>query len=310
MPDRRWQRRWIAFLLVTPLVLVAAAYAWLAIAHGTPQLWNVIVHESGHYTLGGTILFFRHHLREVPVDIVMALTLATAVATMSPGVSRRPVPWAGIAAVLLIGLTFAMAVSEEGVAEAAKDLLQFRTRDDDVSYGSHWRFHLLSTVWFVCATMVLAAVTSGSVRVLRADGAARKLALVSWAVNIVLTLAFGLTMEPFTSGRYIGHQAREIMTHGVITLPFTFALGLQRIGPRGHAEPAGLFVTILAWLGVLLIPLFLALAFSRTGLEETAQLSAGLSGVVAAHVFEHVLDYILVVLLTVAMVGGRARPTS
>jgi hypothetical protein len=309
-PSGPWHRRWIAFLLLAPVALVAGAYAWLAVAHGTPWLWNVVVHESGHYTLGGTVLFFRHHLREIPIDVVMALTLATAVATTSPDVPRRPARWAAVLALLLVGLTFVLSAMEEGAWEATRDLLQFRTRDDDVRYGSHWRFHLLSTIWFACAAQALAAVSSGSVRLLRAEGTARSLALASWAVIIVFTLIFGLTAEPFTSARYIGHQAREIMTHGVITLPFVFAIGVRPLGISSHPRPAGVFVTILAWLAVLLIPLFLAIAFSRTGLEETAQLSEGVSGVVASHVFEHVLDYILVFLLTIAMIGGRARPAS
>jgi hypothetical protein len=309
-PSGPWHRAWIALLALTPIALVVGAYVWLAVAHATPWLWNVVVHESGHYTLGGTVLFFRHHLREIPVDVVMALALATAVATTAPEVPRRPARWAAISAVLLVTLTFAISAMEEGAWEAVRDLLQFRTRDDDVRYGSHWRFHLLSTIWFACAAQVLAAVSTGSVRILRAEGSARSLALASWAVMLVLTLAFGMTSEPFTSARYLGHQAREIMTHGAITLPLVFALGVRRSGVASHSRPAGVFVTILAWLAVVLIPLFLTIAFSRTGLEETAQLSEGLSGVVAAHVFEHALDYILVALLTMAMIGGRARPSS
>ena len=50
----------------------------------------------------------------------------------------------------------------------------------------------------------------------------------------------------------------------------------------------------LLWIALVVIPLFLAMAFSGAGLEETAPLSARLSGVVAAHVFEHALDYMLV----------------
>lgn len=304
------QRRWIAFLLLAPVALVVGAYAWLATAHGTPWLWNVVVHESGHYTLGGTVLFFRHHLREIPIDLVMAMTLATAVTTTAPDVARRPARWAIVAAIVLVGLTFVVSAMEEGAWEAARDLLQFRTRDDDVSYGSHWRFHLLSTIWFAAAAQALAAVSSGSVRILRAEGTARSLALGSWAVMVVLTLVFGLTMEPFTSGRYIGHQAREIMTHGLITLPLVFAIGVRSAGFSSHTRPAGVFVTILAWLAVLVIPLYLTIAFSRTGLEATAQLSTGVSGVVAGHVFEHVLDYLLVFLLTMAMIGSRRRSPS
>src|SRR5262245_58650599 len=43
---------------------------------------------------------------------------------------------------------------QHGWTSAALDLLQFRTRDDLVEYGSHWRFHWLSTVWFGVAAML------------------------------------------------------------------------------------------------------------------------------------------------------------
>ena len=76
-------------LLSGPLVIVALAYAWLAKVHGRPRLWNIVVHEGGHYTLGQTVLFVRHHLREVPVDLVMALSLAWAVRLATPAPFRR-----------------------------------------------------------------------------------------------------------------------------------------------------------------------------------------------------------------------------
>lgn len=35
-----------------PMLTLAASYLWLAVHHGTPRLWSVVVHESGRYTLG------------------------------------------------------------------------------------------------------------------------------------------------------------------------------------------------------------------------------------------------------------------
>lgn len=34
------------------MLTLAASYLWLAVHHGTPRLWSVVVHESGRYTLG------------------------------------------------------------------------------------------------------------------------------------------------------------------------------------------------------------------------------------------------------------------
>jgi len=302
----RLQRLWLVFLLVVPLLLVTLSYAWLAAVHGTPWLWNVIVHESGEYTLGGTVFFVRHHLREIPVDVAMALALAGAIrsATDEPPRVRRQ--WFVAGAIAMIVAAFAWAAAEEGWREALRDVLQFRTRDDDASYGSHWRFHLLSTVWFCTAAPLLAGLTIGARGLSASDGESRRLFTAAWAWFGVLTLAFGPGLEPFTSQRYVGHQAREILTHGLITLPLVFALGVLA-GRARHAVGAprsAMVPRVLAWVAVFGIPGFLAIAFSSTTLESSAQLESGLAGVVAAHVFEHALDFALVLVMTMAFIAG------
>ena len=310
----RLQRAWLVLLLVAPLVLVVACYAWLAIAHGTPWLWNVVVHEGGRYTLGETVFFVRHHLREIPVDMAMALSLAAAIrmTVADPPVIRRN--WLAGGAILLVVLAFAMASMQEGWREAARDLLQFRTRDDDSAYGSHWRFHLLSTVWFCCAAPVVAGITTGVSGFPRLEGESRRLLVAAWIWIGVLTLSFGVNADPFTSGRYIGHQAREIMTHGLITLPLVFAIGVMpgRVVQASRLARSGGLPRMLAWIPVLGIPLFLAAAFRGTTLEGSAQLETGLAGVVAAHVFEHILDVVLVLALTMVLAGsgGSRAPTT
>ena len=310
----RWQEPWILVLRLVPLLLLILSYAWLSIAHGTPWLWNVPVHESGHYTLAETVLFVRHHLREIPVDVAMALSIAAAIRVVSPSALWRPARWPIWCAVALVATAFAASAAQEGAGEAVRDVLQYRTRDDDVAYGSHWRFHFLSTIWFAVAAMVLAAVSSGTVRALRAKGAGRTLNGALWAYVILLTVVFGFTTEPFTSNRYIGHQAREILTHGLITLPLVFALTWRLDGVRAgtDAERSAVPVALTAWLLVVGIPIFLAVAFAGNGggLEDSAQLSAGLAGVVAGHVFEHALDYLLVLLLTLSLTGLPRRRTA
>ena len=309
MAATRLQRTWLVLLVIVPLVLVTLAYAWLAVVHGTPWLWNVVVHEGGHYTLGQTVLFVRHHLREIPVDLVMALSLAWAVrlATTAPvPVSRR---WSAVFAGLLVTTAFVTAAGQEGWWEALRDLLQFRTRDDDVSYGSHWRFHWLSTIWFCGAAPLLAGITAGLPGPPRSDARSRHLMFAAWGSVALLTIAFGVNADPFTSARYIGHQAREILTHGLITLPLVFALCVLAAGvvPAGTAHPASPAARAFSWLAVVCIPAFLIVAFGGGELEGTAQLESGLSGVVATHVFEHLLDYLLVAATCLALVGRERR---
>jgi len=303
--------RWPTALLIgVPLALVAAAFGWLAAEHDTWHLWHVTVHESGRYTLAQTVFFFRHFLREVPVDVAMGLFCAAAVAAAEPGARRRPSP--AISATIALGLVmlaFAVASREEGARRAMQDLLQFRTRDDDSTYGAHWNFHLLSTVWFGSAALMAAAVWAGRGGAVRLVGTARTLHLVAWAWVALLTVVFGVQGEVFTSARYIGHQAREILTHGLITLPLTIGL-LRWATDRGKTPDPGRQIAhvasgqrMLLWLAVAGIPVFLAVAFRRADLAATAQMHSGLAGVVAAHVFEHLLDIGLVVLVGLAAIA-------
>jgi hypothetical protein len=307
-PDRL-SRAWWALLLAGPIGLVVLAYTWLAAAHGTPWLWNVVVHESGQYTLGRTILFARHFLREIPVDAAMAVALAAAVRMVTPDGVPLPRRWfVSISVLMAVGAIAASAV-EEGWWEALRDLLQFRTRDDDTRYGSHWRFHLLSTIWFCSAAPVLAGISSGVAGVPRASADAGRLMRSAWVGVALLTGAFGVSAEPFTSDRYIGHQAREILTHGLITLPLVLAICVRaaRGVPARQAVPAPWPLQVLNWTAVLGIPVFLVTAFGGAGLEGSAQMESGLSGVVAAHVFEHLLDYLFVLAMTLAIVSRRGR---
>ena len=45
---------------------------------GAAALWNVVIHESGRYTLGETVLYHSHFLREIAVDLSMALFILAA----------------------------------------------------------------------------------------------------------------------------------------------------------------------------------------------------------------------------------------
>ena len=315
----RLRARWpTLLLLVVPVTLLAGAYAWLALEHHSWALWRVIVHESGRYTLGQTVFFFRHFLREVPVDVAMGLFCAAAIRSAEPAARRRPP--AGAAALLAIGLValaFALATGEEGSREAVRDLLQFRTRDDDAVYGAHWNFHLLSTVWFGAAAYAAAAIWAGRGGLVRPTGAARTLLAAAWGWVALLTIVFGVQAEVFTSPRYLGHQAREILTHGLITLPLTVAVVRWVTGRRAYpgagATPparASLAAQAVLWIALAGIPIFLVVAFRDADFAATAQLHSALAGVVAAHVFEHVLDMVLVALVGLAAVGAGPAPAA
>ncbi|MEX2529308.1 MAG: hypothetical protein WD960_00920 [Gemmatimonadota bacterium] len=292
-----------------PLLMLAGSYAWLAMDHGTVRLWSVVVHESGRYTLGETVLYFSHFLREVPTVVAYALFLLGSSGAVQPGSLgsagvRRGMGWAALAlATALVGGALIRTAQLQGGQSAFLDLAQYRTRDDLVGYGTHWRYHWLSTLWFGAAAGLAPLLLNRllGARALRLHGT---FLAAAWGYSILLTLVFGLSEEVFRDIRYVGHQAREIMTHG----PTTLLLGMGILLAAGGSEKRGNLQAFNPprWMTagfaglVLLIPVYLA-GLSLTGdVMEHGQTAEGLAAMVAAHYFEHSLDYILALLLLVS----------
>lgn len=303
--------------IASALFVLVLAWAWLAVEHGTPDLWNVVVHESGRYTLGQTILYFRHFLREIPTLVAMALFAVAAFGTSPPDptpkeggrVTRSLGIAAGAVAVAIAVLAFAIEARASGPQAALSNLLQYYTRDDVSAYGSHWRFHLLSTLWFATAVSLAAHVWSRTARARGAvDTASRRpWQIAAWAWFLGLTLVFRPTLEPFTDPRFIGHQAREILTHGLVSLPLVAAV-LALITGSHEASDRATAVDVKATLaltaaGFVAIPVFLAVATITGDAMSAGQTDGGFSAMVAAHFFEHLLDYVSAAGLCAGLAG-------
>jgi hypothetical protein len=305
-PHHTGARRWIGCCLALPAVVLIGSYAWLAIEHRTMALGDVVVHESGRYTLTETIFYFNHFLREIPTLITIVMLVLVAYRPINNGGQgdRRRLRARGIALIAagagLCVAAFIFAARHSGAETAVSDLLQYRTRDDLHEFGSHWRFHWLSTVWLGVAASLLATIgcnwgVPAKPRSLRD----RPVQLV-WLGFLVVSAVFGFSREILVDGRYIGHQAREILTHGLVTLPLATAV-VSMVAlwssnrTRGSYAPPNwsraeivLFVVIPAYLGMKVL----------TGdVMAAGQTDAGLSAMVASHMFEHVLDYIFVALV-------------
>ena len=313
VPDSLQGRRWIVLCLGLPVTVMTGAFVWLAIDHRDVRLWNVVVHESGRYTLGQTIFYFSHFLREIPTVFAMALFLVSASSARIELASqdrKKTQAWAALA-LLASGVVVVVALAQvsltDGAHEAVQNLIQVYTRDDVQAYGSHWRFHLLSTIWFGLAVPVTAWIgfrflggpPPGDVRNSRTWRAA-------WFYFLALTIVFGVSLEPILDPRFIGHQAREILTHAITTLPL--GLGLLAIvqrfvgAGRGTRRPPW---RAAAFAGVVLIPAYLGIAVLATDAMATGQTERGLAAVVAAHFFEHSLDFVLISFLVVGLEGVR-----
>ena len=309
-----------AVLWGIPAVAVVGAYLWLAWDHQTAWLWGVTVHESGAYTFGQTVLYFRHFLRELPVDVAYALFLVAAAAPFAAGrgaggggpggETRRP--WlATLLAGGLVAVAATAAVRDAGLGSALLDVGQFRTRDDLVAYGSHWRFHWLSTLWFGLAVAVLAGPVLGAAR----SACGRTAWRVAWGYVVCSTLVLGVSSEIFTDIRYVGHQAREIATHGTVTLWAGFAVLRGQAGSSSGAESREIASGggggygrrhLVAGALVVSIPAYLAVVMLHGDVMEVAQSDQGLSAMVAGHLFEHSLDFALVGVLTAVGYGWIA----
>jgi len=313
-PRPNGHRVWILICLSGPAVVLASAYVLLAIAHGELRLWDVPVHESGRYTLGQTVLYFRHFLREVPTAVAISLFTTAAYGVPHPSsVVARPrrelVTYGAClgAAVALLVLSLAIVVVDRGAQDAVRNLAQFHTRDELIEYGSHWRFHFLSTLWVGLGALVAARIGA---RWLGGPSpepwtANRPLTIGAWVYFLVLSVVFVPTLEPFLDPRFIGHQAREILTHAAVTLPIGFGIVAlihrRHIAPEQEPPPIPPGAPVLV--AVFLIPAYLGAQVIFGDVLATGQTDHGMAALVAAHFFEHSLDYLFVGLLTAGGYG-------
>jgi len=302
---------WLSATIACPVLVLTGAYAWLAAAHETPWLWHKIVHESGRHSLGETILYASHFLREIPT--LLAMVLFTLAAISRPPAHVIPREWraALLAAGGVAAIAFAVSAVELGAGSALRHLLQDHTRDDVAAFGSHWRYHWLSTLSFAAMVRVCARVSAvyfrapphwqrGSVR----------LGGVAWLYFGLLTVVFGLSPDIATDPLHVGHQAREVATHSLVTLPLVLAL-LAWVDWRRGPAPAGPAPTLtLRWLdlaGAVAIPAYLGMVTVATDVIDAGQAGGDLSALIAAHFFEHSLDYAFVGLLIFGCYGIRSQ---
>ncbi len=333
-------------LVGLPATIVGFAYLCLAIEHGTLWLFPVVVHENGRYSLTETVFYFRHFLREIPIDIIYGLSSVGAMRTYGPAAvlaepgARSPWPPVVCAAVIL-AIAWIGSAREWGHRVAFDDLMQRSTRDDLSDYGSHWRFHLLSSAAYLGCAVGLSSLAG---RILQGRAPApRPVERTRWMVGTLaamaaLTLMFRPTLEPLTDPRYLGHQLREAVTQIGLMLPLALGailaqtrpsaalaaaapsrhiLAGDRPGPASAREHRRVPREIAAWqLSGLLIVAFLAIATTMTGAVSSTSPGVPLSSLVCAHVFEHLLDYVFVALLSIGLTRaaaerpGHTRPSS
>lgn len=224
-------------------VLIVALLAIMA-RLGTPLIWNLAAHEDGVRTFGATFFYFEHAVRELPGDLMLGAVIGGSLAYAYP--LKAGVRGAGLyaaALAIVIAVMAAGAVNAVGVSGVFDNLLQKHTRPGAaLEWGAHWRYHLLSSF----ALYLMAFGAAGLMRFLDGAGTTAEAARGSRIFAFALAAFFGLTLvfahspaglaKPFADAIYIGHEARELFTSVLVTLPLAFGLGF--LAAEESAPPA------------------------------------------------------------------------
>ena len=266
-------------LIYLPVAVLSAAFVILCVHHGTAWPWNVVVHEDGRRTLLDTIFYFDHAVGELPLDLLLSAAVAGAMLCAFPAPAARPL---GILVAICLALD---AIIIAGARTPVSYLFQFHTRDDEpMVYGSHWHYHFLSQAALMLLPLIFVLIKYNRVLV------------TAWTIFAALTIVFGISSDSFIDPRYLGHQARELFTHTLVTIPLAIATVIYSVGrtPRSAAGPqAGFKLHWKPFLMFLLLSIYLAAGVLVTGARHQAQ-SADWTAVICAHFFEHSFSYLIV----------------
>ncbi len=305
-------------LLALAGITLATALTVICVRAGSAWPWSLVVHEDGVRTLLGTILYFEHATRELPLDILLGVAIGGSVYFAFPPeshaasrhVARRVATLAAIAmtivAVIVVGTTIFA-----GPPSVLENILQKHTRmGAALLWGAHWRYHLLERL----ALILLVIGFAGLLRLVNDGGnaGAGKAGMVVAGGTIGIYLAFTAVfahgplsmLQPFRDPQYLGHQARELFTHALVTVPIgwgvcMFLLPRESLNAasRSLSWPAAVTGTVITalfmgGLGVLMAGYvgFAALHSDAVSLGQSKDLAT----LIFPHFFEHSFSYLVV----------------
>ena len=311
---RELSQPWVLFCCLPGSILLLS-FVVICLHTGTPWPWVYVVHEDGQRTLLETIFYFEHATRELPLDILLGAAIGGSVLFSFPPQHPREAEFENRHVLLLRGFAaltvLVMVVIVGGAAltggehSVLDNLAQKPTRPGaSLVWGAHWRYHLLERL----ATMLLALGAAGVLRMRTIigtrSGARGGLALfgTTLVVFALLTLFFRPTAEPFREVTFLGHQARELFTHTLVTLPLALGTSLwlaRQVGGKATVSGSGKsYWPIAAGAAGGLLGLYLAVGVVLTGAHTQGQ-TENLVLLIFPHFFEHTFTY-----LVVSLVGG------
>jgi len=302
---------------ILPAAVLSVAYAAICFFTRNPWPWHEIVHESGDRTLIGTILYYQHAARELPLDIILGLAVAGSVLFVFPAgrprLSERtraaedhaPRFRRGALAVvtlIAIGTIVGGTLWTGGVAMLSANLMQLQTRPGaQLIWGAHWRYHLLSRLTLMLVSFGFAGLVVLAIRGKGGSGERSGLFTVAAALALfaLLSAVFSVNWDPFFNPVFLGHQVRETFTHLLVTLPIAWATCL--VLARDQWEFAGTGSVSVLWpVGAGVIGTLTGLYLLTAGLKTSAASQGQTHNVILLvfpHFFEHTFSYLVVSLV-------------
>ena len=297
-------------LIFMPGCVVLASLMAICTHTGTLWPWGVVVHEDGLRTLAETVFYFEHATRELPIDLLLSVAVAGSVLRFYPAVpptstarrrrARRMFFCFLVLATAVVGVILLGAATQAGAQGVTANLTQMYTREGAVpAPGAHWRYHLLSRlgVMSFCYTLVGFSHSLSNQDPRTGPRGSAHVFLVAVVALFAPGVFWGYTAEPLVSPVYLGHQARELVTHTLVTVPWALALCLwlrQRMMAqtgRSSSRRSARDLWVAA-VSAALIYGYLVAGALITGAQTEAQTDS-LVRLVAVHFLEHSLTYVV-----------------
>lgn len=324
-------RRYLAIaLLGVAVVVLLAAFVLICVRIGTMWPWTRVVHEDGQRTLLLTILYFEHASRELPLDILLGIAIggcayfafgSTARRMDRPDRARRTFALGWSTALVVTVIMVGTALQGDRPMVLLENLLQHHTRPGAaLVWGSHWRYHLLERI-----ALILISISFGGLLRWLADhevhgsepldgrrsariglGIAGSAIVVYLLLSVVFAHGVGSMLDPLRDPIYLGHQARELFTHALVTVPLAWGACLLLLPKTEWAAPTRpLFErraapSVVAAQGAGALGLFIGgyvcIAALRSDSISYGQ-TTDLAMLIFPHFFEHSFTYLVVSLV-------------
>lgn len=300
---------YLAFLWILPFFVVFFSYLIICFQTHTVWPWLRVVHEDMQSTLLQTVFHFEHATGELSLDLILGFAVAGSVqyfyplCPLQPGAGCLKTRRVFLAlALITLGMILGGALLTVGWAGVVDNLAQLKTRPGEpLEPGAHWRYHFLSRLALMC----LAFFFVGSAWLLagrhssdsRQQG--RNVLVLTALLYALLSLLFGFSWEPFNRPIFLGHQARELLTHTLVTLPLALATTLMlahRFATTTGSSKPPMWPIPASGIAALALALYLVVGALLTRAVSLRQ-TTGIAAAIFPHFFEHALSYLIVSLV-------------